>query len=305
MKIAHLSDPHLLDTTGVSPWQLYGNKRFTGMVNLRLKREHKHKPHVVEAMVEDIRAQGVDHVVVTGDLTNLALEPEFVRARKTLDALGMRAADVTVIPGNHDRYTRGSAAGLRFERHFAEHIACDLDLPRDGAFPFVRLRGPVAFIGLSTAVPRLPLVSSGRLGAAQLDVLARCLDHPEVRARTPVGLTHHPLVNPDARVRRTLRGLSDADLLRGALAHLPRVLALHGHLHHRGQETLSTRGGALHLLGATSASMLHHDPTRMAGYNLYSLGPDGGLAGVTARVWDAATARFVDGDVGPSEARRG
>ena len=53
--LAHLSDPHLLDTTGVSPWQLYGNKRFTGMVNLRLKREHKHKPHVVEAMVEDIR----------------------------------------------------------------------------------------------------------------------------------------------------------------------------------------------------------------------------------------------------------
>jgi 3',5'-cyclic AMP phosphodiesterase CpdA len=75
MKIAHLSDPHLLDTTGVPPWQLYGNKRFTGMVNLRLKREHKHKPHVVEAMVEDIRAQGVDHVVVTGDLTNLALNP--------------------------------------------------------------------------------------------------------------------------------------------------------------------------------------------------------------------------------------
>jgi len=305
MKIAHLSDPHLLDLTGVSPWQLYGNKRLTGMVNLRLKREHKHKAHIVEAMLDDIRAQGVDHVVVTGDLTNLALEPEFVRARTALDRLGMRAQDITVIPGNHDRYTRGSTVGARFEHHFAPYIACDLNLPRQGAFPFVRLRGPVAFVGLSTAVPRLPLVSSGRVGAVQLDALRRALAHPEVQARTPVVLTHHPLVNPDALVPRTLRGLSDAAALRGALDHLPRVLALHGHLHHRGREALRTTGGALHLLGATSASMLHGDASRMAGYNLYSLDPDGGLSGVAARVWDTTAEGFVPGEVGPSRVRVG
>ncbi len=305
MKIAHLSDPHLLDLSGVSPWQLYGNKRLTGMVNLRLKREHKHKPHIVGAMLDDIRAQGVDHVVVTGDLTNLALDPEFARARAALDALEMRPEDVTVIPGNHDRYTRGSAVGRRFERHFADHIACDLNLPREGAFPFVRLRGPVAFIGLSSAVPRLPLVASGRIGSAQLNALRAALDHPEVRSRTPVVLTHHPVVNPDAFVARTLRGLSDAALLRGALAHLPRVLALHGHLHHRGQASLPTPGGSLHLLGATSASMLHGDPSRMAGYNLYSMSPDGGLEGVTARVWDATLGQFIHGEVGPSRARQG
>ena len=40
-------------------------------------------------------------------------------------------------------------------------------------FPVVKLRGPAAFIGLSTALPRLPFVAAGRLGQAQLDELER------------------------------------------------------------------------------------------------------------------------------------
>jgi hypothetical protein len=48
-------------------------------------------------------------------------------------------------------------------------------MPRaDGTpFPFVRRRGPLALIGVSSAVPTPPLMATGRLGRAQLDALDR------------------------------------------------------------------------------------------------------------------------------------
>ena len=48
-------------------------------------------------------------------------------------------------------------------------------MPRRTAapFPFLRRRGPLALIGVSSAVPTLPLMATGRLGRAQLDALDR------------------------------------------------------------------------------------------------------------------------------------
>ena len=54
MRIVHLSDPHLLDLDGVSPWR-FANKRLTGWVNLRLKRGHAHRPRLVDAIIDDVK----------------------------------------------------------------------------------------------------------------------------------------------------------------------------------------------------------------------------------------------------------
>jgi hypothetical protein len=53
MRIAHLSDPHLLDLDGVSPWRLLLNKRLTGYANILLKRGHAHRPRFVDAIVDE------------------------------------------------------------------------------------------------------------------------------------------------------------------------------------------------------------------------------------------------------------
>ena len=82
MKIAHLSDPHVLNLEGVPRSRLLLNKRLTGYVNLKLHRGSVHKRQVVEAMVDESSARAVDHVVITGDITNLALESEFELARR-------------------------------------------------------------------------------------------------------------------------------------------------------------------------------------------------------------------------------
>ena len=77
MRIAHFSDVHALSLEGVPPWDFL-NKRAAGWLNLRLKRRNKHPVRLFEAMVEDVNRERPDHVMVTGDLTNLSLEPEFV-----------------------------------------------------------------------------------------------------------------------------------------------------------------------------------------------------------------------------------
>ena len=301
-RVAHLSDPHILDLTGVPTSRLVLNKRITGWANLKLKRGSHHKPWVVEAMMDDLARRRVDHVVVTGDLTNLALDPEFERARAVLERMGYDPAEVSVVPGNHDVYTRGAQRAQRFAKHFAKYITSDVDVGGDGhpsgPFPYVRLRGPLAIIGLSTAVARLPVVASGWAGDAQLATLARILARDEVRSRLPVILAHHPITNPRGRVASALRGWSEADALRRVLGGVRESLSLHGHLHHRVHEVIEVAGGGrIHRLGATSASLLHDDLDAMSGYNLYEFDAGGGLARASARVWCPSSRTFEDAAV--------
>ncbi len=272
MRIAHFSDLHVLSLAGVG-WHRFLGKRLTGYANLRFKRNHAHHSSYVTALAKEMARTKVDHVAITGDLTNLALEPEFLMAREILEnELHLSPHDISVVPGNHDLYTRGALKRKRFTEFFSEYCKCDIDVAVDigvGHFPFVKLRGPAAIIGLSSAVPRPPFVASGTLGRAQLEALAKALAHPEVHKRTPVILIHHPPINPPSLVKTWMEGLTDANALRELLAPLEAGLVLHGHLHRRMVRKLNASG--LLSMGATSAS-LHHDlDTRHAGFNLYEL----------------------------------
>lgn len=297
MRIAHFSDLHVLALQGI-PTRRFFNKRFTGWVNLRLKRGHIHHSNHVRACAREMTRAKVDHVVITGDLTNLALEQEFVAVRKLLEEdLGLAPAQISAVPGNHDLYTRGAMRDQRFTKYFHDYVASDLpelaaDIPL-GRFPFVKLRGPCAIIGLSSAVPRPPLMASGQLGKPQLEALTRILAHDEVKKRMPVILLHHPVHNPPSKVKAFVEGLWDADKLIEKVAGLERGLLLHGHLHIRRQRALGTPVGELLSVGATSASLDHDHEHKMAGFNLYTFDDaTGKLDGVEAHVLDVSADRF-------------
>ena len=296
MRIAHFSDLHVLALDGVPP-QRFLNKRFTGWVNLKVKRSHKHRPTHVLAVAREIKRANVDHVVITGDLTNLALDQEFVAVRTLLETeLALRPDQISAVPGNHDLYTRGAMRDQRFTKYFHDYVASDLpelcaDIPL-GRFPFVKLRGPCAIIGLSSAVPRPPLMASGQLGKPQLEGLKRILVHPEVQKRTPVILIHHPIHNPPSMMKTFVEGLWDANGLIAELAGLHRGLLLHGHLHVRRRRALGTPAGELFAIGATSASLHHDHEHKMAGFNLYEFDDSGALGKVEAHVLDPETDAF-------------
>jgi 3',5'-cyclic AMP phosphodiesterase CpdA len=276
MRIAHFSDLHLLSLEGV-PARRFLNKRLTGWLNLRLKRGSIHRAAYVRAIAREIARRDVEHVVVTGDLTNLALESEFELARDLFEReLALEPARVTIVPGNHDLYTRGALRARRFERYLAPYLQSDLpELSVDVAgvrFPVVKLRGPVAIVAMTSAVPRAPLVAAGEIGRAQIAALARVLAHAEVARRVPVVALHHPPVHGWSRLKARIEGLRDAPALLAELRPLARGLVLHGHLHRRIQRAVATESGHLVQVGATSASLHHEDADRMAGFNVYEVG---------------------------------
>lgn len=294
-RIAHVSDLHVLSRTGDHWRRIVFNKRLTGYANLVLRRGRVHRRDYLRAVLS-AAASAADHVVVTGDITNLSLEHEYDEACGLLDEVA-RHAEVTVVPGNHDIYLPATHRRRRFPHHFGRFLQSDLpELARDlpaGRFPCVKLRGPLAIVALSSAVPRPPFVSAGFAGHAQLEALAQVLAHPEVRRRTPVVLVHHPPVDLRARILQLRDGLVDAAALRRVLTPLARGLVLYGHKHFRQRCTLATAGGRVEVFGASGAALDHPHASVRAGFNLYEIGENGELASAAAHVLDAAGERLV------------
>ena len=258
--LAHLSDPHLAPLPSPRWSELIG-KRATGYLNWQRKRRLIHRADVLARVVADLKAQAPDHIAVTGDLVNIALAAEFAPARAFLDQLGP-PRDVTLVPGNHDAYVRG-AAHLP-QTHWGDYLSGDdaADLPNE--FPFLRRRGPLALIGLSTAVPTPPFMATGRLGVRQLARLAALLD--DCAGLFRVVLLHHP---PASNPGRHFKRLTDGADFRAVLARHGAELVIHGHDHERSLIELPGPVRRVPAVGVPSASEAppgEHDP---AGYNLY------------------------------------
>src|ERR1700751_5406869 len=140
-KLAHLSDPHLPPLPKARLSELAG-KRALGYLNWTRNRREYYRREVLDALVSDMQAQAPDHIAVTGDLVNLALEAEFAPARQWLTSVGAPRL-WTAIPPNHDAYVRRTRH--RFVEAFGEYLAGD-EAFGNSAFPFVRRRGPIALI---------------------------------------------------------------------------------------------------------------------------------------------------------------
>ena len=293
IRIAHVSDLHVLSGTGAQWRDIIFNKRLTGCANLILRRGRVHRREYLLAVLSAAVARA-DHLVVTGDITNLSLEHEYEEARALLDEAAQRT-EVTVVPGNHDIYLPSAHRRRRFPHHFDQFLQSDLpqfarDLPA-GRFPCVKLRGRAAIIALSSGVPRPPFIAAGYVGHAQLEAFEAVLTHPEVQRRTPIVLIHHPPVDTRPRIAQLRDGLVDAAALRSSLARLSRGLVLFGHLHVRVRYELPTPSGKLEVIGASGAALDHPDSSVQAGFNLYEFDDDG-LASVQAYVVDPQTGGF-------------
>ena len=261
--LAHLSDPHLAPLPRPRVLELVG-KRATGYVNWRRKRQLVHRSDVLGRIVADLKQQAPDHIAVTGDLVNIAIAAEFKPARGFLESLGS-AREVTLVPGNHDAYVR---TGIGYSQlHWDAYMRGD----DGGSFPFLRRRGPLALIGLSSAVPTAPFMATGRLGGEQITRLGELLERCAGSFR--VVMIHHP---PASKPSRRFKRLLDGPAFRAALARHGAELVIHGHDHERALIHLDGPQRPIPVVGVPSASEAspgEHDP---AGYNLYRIEGDNG-----------------------------
>jgi 3',5'-cyclic AMP phosphodiesterase CpdA len=299
LRIAHVSDLHLLSPAGIEWRRVIFNKRLTGLTKLLLHRARLYNAEYLAAVLETA-ATTADHLVVTGDLSNLSLDSEFIQAQQLLDYVAQRV-EISVIPGNHDLYLHDIVRRQRFAHYFDRFMRNELPAHHvrepAGSFPFVKLRGAAVLVGLSSAVPRPPFVSAGAVGHAQLAMLRAVLDLPQVASRTPVILVHHDPLDSRFRLEQLRSGLIDAARLRAEVSTLARGMILFGHLHIRRYSRLQTEAGWLDVVCASGASLEHADDRVRAGFNLYTVEDDGAIGALEAWVLDPASHAFVRSDL--------
>ncbi len=238
MRFVHCSDVHITADYFKQPLLKLGWRRWMAFAELTVggrARAFRQAPETLATIVREARAHGVDHFILSGDLTAYALESEFEGARAALGELAEDRSRCTIIPGNHDVFTPGSHRTGRFARHFGHLLESDLpEHRREGAFPFVRLVGEgAAVVGLLSArVPVMPGIAHGYIGAAQLEGLAAVVKDPRLEGRALLVVVHHAPLTRRGRADHYLHGLRDARALFSLLPG-PRFAVLHGHIHQR------------------------------------------------------------------------
>jgi Icc protein len=190
MRIAHLSDLHL---------------------------NPEYFPDRTEAfyqILEKCKALEVDHIVITGDITNQAKAKEFEHARSILKEFDLLdPVKLTMTIGNHDIYggpyhaedvlsfpgfckgTDYDAKVKEFYSTFRESFDDCKYISGASIFPFVKIIGDVAFVGINSVAQwsslQNPIGSNGDIGKHQYQQLKKIFASDILKGKTILVLIHH------------------------------------------------------------------------------------------------------------------
>lgn len=222
LKLVHVSDIHFWQYA-VNPRRLF-SKRLLGMAALLVRRARKFRLERVEEIVDRVLSLRPDHIVITGDLTTTALPAEFRAAKRALGPWLVDPQKVTILPGNHDRYTVRAHRDHRFEEFFG-------DFAPSPTYPWLRwLDGETAILALDPT--RAALTARGRLPERQLETAREVIARADSRFRRLIVACHYPVDAPSA-FRNELAGknLMHPDPLARWLSTLGPHLYCCGHVH--------------------------------------------------------------------------
>jgi len=272
--LAHISDVHLGPLPAISYRDLV-SKRITGYINWHRTRRDSYHDKIVSTIVADMRANTPDHVALTGDLVNLALDKEIEAARHWLEKLPFGPEHVSVVPGNHDAYVPGALD--KACRAWAPWMTGDgmrLGAHRD-TFPYLRVRENIAFIGLSSARATAPFVAAGFFEQRQAARVAEVLDETGKRGLFRVVMIHHPPVRGATGAHKRLFGIGRFQRL---IAEHGAELVLHGHTHLATTSWIASPAGdhTVPVVGVPAGGQSHEEGRTPAQYNLFYIdgGPD-------------------------------
>jgi 3',5'-cyclic AMP phosphodiesterase CpdA len=221
---------------------------------------------------------GVDHLLVTGDLTFSGEVREFERAAELFRWFA-EAGKLTVVPGNHDVWSEEAVETARFLRL----VGPDGKGMRKAApsYPhMVPLATDVALVALDSARwGEDPWTTPGRLGSEQLRTARELVREATRQGRAALLAFHHHVVLPpervpsDAYVQRM--PLADADQVVRLVAELPVAAVLHGHRHTAFRIELPGAAGPTPVLCAGSCSRVADEPVQRARAFVYEIDRSG------------------------------
>lgn len=272
IRLAHLSDVHLAPLPPGSMLRGFALKRVMGGLNWKLRRRWWHDRAIADLMVDDIKAHRPEHVALTGDIVNLSARPEFRQAAMWLQSFGPPDW-ISLVPGNHDAYVPvpwedglSCFAGYMTGSMTVDHAFTSRHNAQ--AFPYVRFRGSLAIVGLTTALPQPIGRATGLLGGQQIRALGPLLRNLRQKGCYRLVLIHHPPVPGETPPSKCLR---DAEEFARVIEAEGAELILHGHTHRNTVSSLPGGAGPVPVIGVAAASMVASDRRETASWNLLDI----------------------------------
>ncbi len=242
-RIAHLSDVHMLDArpSRARSGHSMGHRFLSFGRPLDAVGRRRKLAHALSAA----RRVGADHVVISGDLTEIGAPGEFECLAETLYESGIAPERITLVPVNHDLYTSPDA----WSEALAGPLAAYRHTSAQEPGRVVQCAG-VSFVPLDVARHQPLTRSAGWMEDSMLDTVMRRATDPGLSDRPMVLVQHHPPFVRATQAWQWVDGLIGAARLMSILEAFRHVFVLHGHLHSAVSRVLSC--GMARVLGATA-----------------------------------------------------
>lgn len=257
-RIAHLSDVHILDARAGTRRARY---RFaTQLVSLG---HHGVNPLArvrrLARALSVAKQHGADHIVISGDLTEVGEDAEFEQFAEVLHDAKLPEDSVTLVPGNHDAYTNGDGWARAMRGPLARFAAASA-----AAAGKIVDRGPVALLPIDTTRFQTIAWSGGVFTKETAAAVDRRMSDPAFRDKAMLLVVHHPPFHP-VKVMKWIDGLRGGANVLDLLARHPRLQLLHGHLHRIFNHILATSSAVGAAVGLRPKSEAPDAPTRLFG----------------------------------------
>lgn len=231
--IAHISDLHF-HRLPRRPGQWF-SKRGLGALNLIIRRARLYPLKRAEHLVRQLDKMDWQHLVITGDITQLALEEEFDLARGMLAPLLARGVEkVTILPGNHDRYVSEPGGEDHFAAYFGEFFGRE-------EIRTSRLNATWHLAAWDSSLPTLPFKATGFVRPETLRATEQWLAELPGGAKAIVA-NHYPVYFAAPYRYKAHHDLENQQEMQSWMEAHPFALYLHGHVHANWIAELSAQG---------------------------------------------------------------
>jgi 3',5'-cyclic-AMP phosphodiesterase len=251
--IAHLSDVHILHKDTPRSGTRY--RIATKFVSLGRAIDPLARAKKLARSLAAAREKGAEHVVISGDLTELGDAGEFEHLSEILHDARFPEDAITLVPGNHDAYTSERGWKKALEGPLAPFSKASATEPGK-----LVDRGDIVFLPIDTSCFQSLTRAGGVFTRNAARAVERRLLDPALRDRALVLVLHHPpFVLHRLPVMRWFDGLRGCTHVLELLMRHPRLHLLHGHLHRavdrfvgRANEPVRADGARPRVFGASA-----------------------------------------------------
>jgi 3',5'-cyclic AMP phosphodiesterase CpdA len=242
VRIAHLSDMHLLEPRSAGRDYSLSAK----LVSMSRPLEPVARTAKLRQALEHARLHGADHVVISGDLTEVGEPSQFEQLAMTLHESRIEPSSITLVPGNHDAY--GPPNGWKQALEGPLHAFAASSATSAGK---VVVRGDLVLLPIDVSRHQSIARAGGELTEAAAEAVRRCLADTAHAKKAVVVVQHHPPFGLPRSTWQFLSGLRGYGKLVELLTHHPEVQLLHGHLH-RAMDRIVGGLGRARVFGASA-----------------------------------------------------